>query len=106
MSDRVIVLFLQFIEPADRFHGFLAGAFLSFIVISINNRKADAAMRVWGFFKIHNKYSVSYNTYYITKRYKTLVKYDEISKIKKLVSRHTKGFQAINEHMLLQNCGV
>ena len=26
-------------------------------------------------------------------------------KIKKLVSRHTKGFQAINEHMLLQNCG-
>ena len=43
---------------------------------------------------------------YITKRYKTLVKYDEISKIKKLVSRHTKGFQAINEHMLLQNCGT
>ena len=27
-------------------------------------------------------------------------------KIKKLVSRHTKGFQAINEHMLLQNCGA
>ena len=27
-------------------------------------------------------------------------------KIKKLVSRHTKGFQAINEHMLLQNYGT
>ena len=40
-------------------------------------------MRVGGFFKIHNKYSVSYNTYYTIKRYKTLVKYDEISKNKK-----------------------
>ena len=26
-------------------------------------------------------------------------------KIKKLVSRQTKDFQAISEHMLLQNCG-
>lgn len=27
-------------------------------------------------------------------------------KTKKLVSRHTKDFQAISEHILLQNCGV
>ena len=27
-------------------------------------------------------------------------------KIKKLVSRQTKDFQAISEHMLLQNCGA
>ena len=26
-------------------------------------------------------------------------------KIKKLVSRHTKDFQVISEHILLQNCG-
>ena len=34
-----------------------------------------------------------------------LVKYDEFSKIKKPESKETKGFQAISEHMLLQNCG-
>ena len=83
MSNRVLVLFLKFIEPADRFHGFLAGTFFRFIVISIHNRKADAAMGVGGFFKIHNKYSVSYNTYCTTKRYKTLVKYDKFLKNKK-----------------------
>lgn len=50
MSNRILILLFQFIEPADRFYGFLAGAFLNFIVISINNRKTDAAMRVRCFF--------------------------------------------------------
>lgn len=30
----------------------------------------------------------------------------KFQKTKKLVSRHTKDFQAISEHILLQNCGV
>ena len=35
MSNRILILLFQFIEPADRFYGFLAGAFLSFIVICV-----------------------------------------------------------------------
>ena len=51
MSNRILILLFQFIEPTDRFYGFLAGAFLNFIVISINNRKADASMRVRRFLR-------------------------------------------------------
>ena len=76
ISNRVIVLFFQFIQPADRFHRFLAGTLFGFVIISINDGKPDTAMGVRCFFKIHSKHSISYNTYYTIKRYKTLVKYD------------------------------
>ena len=84
---------------------FLAGAFLSFIVIGVNNGKANPTIQVWCFFEVHSKHSVSYDIYCTTKQYKTLAKDDKFPKIKKPKSKETKGFQAISEHMLLQNCG-
>ena len=55
-------LFSQFIQPANKFYCFLVGAFLSFIVIGVNNGKANATIQVRCFFEVHGKHSVSYTS--------------------------------------------
>lgn len=53
-SNGILILFFEFIEPTERLDGFLSGAFILFVIIRIHYGKADAALEVRCFFKMHS----------------------------------------------------